>query len=136
MGFPPEPPYLTDPAPSFQPCQIVCLEHETTCLYAEVVQIVAGRQVCWVRPILLADAALAQNPGLPVQWHDLRNGADLLLPAVLFRAAFDTEVIPLLDYLYTAEQAEVSDKADRPGHQQLNQFVRQVWQAHPEAFQS
>lgn len=138
MGFSPE----SSPLPAtiaFQPCQIVCLEQGASRLYAEVVQTVEGRHVCWVRPLVLtiatAEASELPHQGL-MQVHDLRQGSDLLLPSVLFRSAFDLEVIPLLTYLYTAEQGSDQAKQDRTRHHYLNQFVRQVWQAHPEVFQT
>ena len=42
-----------DLIPNFQPNQIVCLEYGYTCLYAAVIQILATRKMCWVRPLLL-----------------------------------------------------------------------------------
>jgi hypothetical protein len=46
----------------FQPRQIVCLEHETTRLYAEIIEFVEARQVCWVRPLMLAVAVADSEP--------------------------------------------------------------------------
>lgn len=68
-------------------------------------------------------------------WIDLRGGADLLCPIVLFRSALDTEVLPLLTALYASsgDENEVTDRAKR---QQLNQFMRLVWQTHRQAFQA
>ena len=131
-----------DSGASFQPCQIVCLEHEAVRLYAEVIQIVKERQVCWVRPlamtVLSASAAeLSQtsqsladeNPVL----YDLRQGSDLLWPASLFRPALDMEVMPVLMQLYTSE---VQAKPRFTARQRLNYFVREVWQANTTAFQA
>jgi hypothetical protein len=126
--------------PVFQPCQIVCLEYEDTCLYAEVVQVVSARQVCWVRPLLLTIywlqefAPETENAG-QLCWYDLRQGSDLLLPLVLFRPALDTEVLPLFSKLYTSENELEYENGDRAGHQKLHQFIWQIWQARPEAFQ-
>ncbi|MBD2020915.1 hypothetical protein H6F43_12070 [Leptolyngbya sp. FACHB-36] len=119
---------------NFQPCQIVCLEHETSRLYAEVVQVVDDRQVCWVRPFALAIPSSTEDDVLGA-WIDLRGGADLLCPIVLFRSALDTEVLPLLTALYASsgDEDEVTDRAKR---QQLNQFMRLVWQTHRQAFQA
>jgi hypothetical protein len=65
----------------------------------------------------------------------LRQGADLLYPQSLFRAALDVEVIPVLTQL---ELLSGQDKAYRTNaglaHQQLQSFIRQIWLAHPEAF--
>ena len=108
----------------FQPRQIVCLEHEGTCLYAEVIQVVVSRQLCWVRPLLLGTlpSECSVNESLPPT--DLRSCADLLWPIALFRPAFDTEVIPLLVMLASSE-----NERNPAAAKQLNQFVYQVWQA-------
>jgi len=75
------------------PRQIVCLEHRGTYLYAEVIQVVVSRQVCWVR----CDGHLSdgfQPYDQMSQLYDLRGVADLLWPVKFFRPAL--EVIPLL----------------------------------------
>lgn len=122
-------------APNFQPRQIVCLEHEATCLYAEVIEVIASRQVCWVRPLLLAvPAATDTNDLLPREtlW-DLRLGADLVWPISLFRPALDTEVIPLLVQL---DDSGTPCESNPEAHRQLSCFVHQVWQAYQSAFQA
>jgi hypothetical protein len=140
MGFAPQRWDSKDWATRFQPSQIVCLEHEVSRLYAEVVQMVEARGLCWARPlVLVTDLPKSQFLGVEEEnspWlSDLRQGSDLLLPAVLFRQALDTEVIPLLSTLYSLDaEAESRTKATILSHQQLNQFIRQVCQAHPEAF--
>ncbi|NJK27922.1 MAG: hypothetical protein HC925_04525 [Coleofasciculaceae cyanobacterium SM2_3_26] len=108
----------------FRPYQIVCLHHERTALYAEVIQVLVDRQLCWVRPIALVGDDTEQ---------DLRQGSDLLLPTCLFEPALDTEVMSLLS------QLEVSDsilKFDGDRRQSLHAFVRQICQAHPHLFQT
>lgn len=110
----------------FQPRQIVSLEYESTYLYAEVIQVVESRLVCWVRPLLLA-------PGNYLDWeplvYDLRSTADLVWPLTFFRPALDTEVIPLLVELLASEpQLEHDSTAAK----QLNQFIHKVWQAQQE----
>lgn len=127
--------------PIFQPCQIVCLEHEASRLYAEVVQTVEARQICWVRPLaLLVNAPLDleqeiwENPTR--HCHDLRSGSDLLYPLSLFRTALDTEVMPLLSYLYTLDHQTASESSQLSGHKQLRQFIQKIWQAYPSAFSS
>ncbi|GET41790.1 hypothetical protein MiSe_66040 [Microseira wollei NIES-4236] len=119
---------------NFQPSQIVCLEHEGTCLYAEVIQIVESRQLCWARPLMLATAPLGVEPvPQPPTLYDLRQGADLLWPLSLFRTALDTEVIPLLAQL---QASKAQSEGCQSAHRQLSHFVRQVWQAHPAKFSS
>jgi hypothetical protein len=125
---------------NFQPCQIVFLEHENARLYAEVIQVVTARQICWVRPLMLAvfggDRAelLHLWQGAPTEptLHDLRESADLLWPANLFQPALDTEVIPLISQLSDLDGN--SSVAARLAHQHLSHFVRQVWQAHQSDF--
>jgi len=111
----------------FQPCQILCLEHENACLYVEVVQVVAARQQCWVRPLVLTVATpLSASTDAPVH-YDLRQGADLLWSSTCFRAALDTEVVPLLAQL-ADDKAQLED--DRLARQQLQEFMRRVWQTY------
>lgn len=117
---------------NFQPNQIVCLEHEGTRLYAEVIQIVESRQMCWVRPLMLvvssSDDYIQSDRSL---FYDLRHDVDLVWPAVLFRSALDTEVIPLITHLMASKtQTESTNLA----HQQLQIFIRQVWQAYQSNF--
>jgi hypothetical protein len=119
---------------NFQPRQIVCLEHEGTCLYAEVIQVVASRQVCWVRPLLLGVFPVCFQPYEQMfPLYDLRCEADLLWPIAFFRPALDTEVMPLLTQLLTLEP---QPEGDPDTQQQFRQFIHQVWQAQPRAFQA
>jgi hypothetical protein len=106
----------------FQPREIVSLTHGDTRLYAEVIQVVVSRQLCWVRPLLL----VLFTEDEPTLVTDLRSGSDLLWPINLFRSALDTEVIPLLSLL----TPEAPSERDSAAKQQLNQFIQQVWQAH------
>lgn len=121
----------------FQPRQIVCLEHENTRLYTEVIEVVASRQICWVRPLMLAVSPIG-NDSLPafspeqLNLYDLRQGADLLWPASLFRIALDTEVIPLLVQLDDPDEVQQANNLE--AHKQLSCFVRKVWQASKSAF--
>ena len=126
-----------DLIPNFQPNQIVCLEYGYTCLYAAVIQILATRKMCWVRPLLLKVFASEsksenheENSGKFTIW-DLREGADLVWPICLFREAIDTEFIPLLTELESLD----SQEKDQPvSHQKLKHFIRNVWQAYPDVF--
>lgn len=124
-----------------QPSQIVCLELGATCLYAEVVQIVEARRLCWAHPLVLAmdslgteDFPQSSEHQFERSCHDLRQGSDLLLPAVLFRQALDVEAIPLLSSLYKLDTIAHSEPNAIVARRQLNEFIRQICQAHPEAF--
>lgn len=107
---------------NFQPLQIVCLEHLATCLYAEVIQVVESRQVCWVRPMLLVESAAEKEPSV----LDLRSTVDLLWSITAFRPALDTEILPFLANIFTSTSPQQSNAYAR---QQLNCFVQQLWQA-------
>ncbi|WP_422614759.1 hypothetical protein [Microcoleus asticus] len=120
---------------NFKPGQIVSLECGNACLHSEVIQVVEARQVCWVRPLMLV--VLLSGQDLSAQWSeeytlsDLRDGADLLWPGSLFRAALDTEVISLLSQLQSLD----SEKKDGAiASRQLREFVDRVWEAFPSAF--
>ena len=118
--------------------QIVCLEHETTRLYAEVIEFVELRQVCWLRPVMLTRTVTNNPPVLTassdsVILSDLRHGPDLLVPTRFVRLALDTEVIPLLTQL----QDHSSDPMPNPqAHYQLTYFISQIWQTHPKELES
>ncbi|MGB3511865.1 MAG: hypothetical protein WBA93_22040 [Microcoleaceae cyanobacterium] len=126
-----------DFTPNFKPSQILCLEHKDTCLYAEVIQVLETRKMCWVRPLILkvfssesdgkSNQEISEKPTL---W-DLREGADLVWPICLFREAIDTEVIPLLAEL---ELLDGKQKNQQNSHQQLRHFVKIVWEAYPDVF--
>lgn len=107
----------------FQPRQIVCLEHESSYLYAEVIQVVQSRTVCWVRPLLLAEYPSSDRYKSLI--YDLRSTADVVWSLNLFRPALDTEVIGLIAQLASAPQLD----SDPVALKQLNQFISKVWQA-------
>jgi hypothetical protein len=165
---------LSHPAerPLFRPNQIVCLSDRhlesaasgqlPILVYGEVVQYVADRGLCWVRPLAMAQVDPQVNSNWPSHWpnhwpegpigdpnwqdmggpgwifYDLREGSDLLLPAAFFQEALDTEVLPLMARLYQAEEKvappEALQAALQVARQQLNAFVRQICQAHPQLF--
>lgn len=126
----------------FQPSQIVCLELNSTCLYAEVVQVVEARRLCWARPLVLvigpSEVADSSPPSdrsnMSPVCHDLRQGADLLLPTVLFRQSLDVEAIPVLSSLYSLDEIANSDSQDIKARRQLSEFIRQICISHPNAF--
>lgn len=105
-----------------QPGQIVSLEHGDKNVYAEVIQFVVSRQLCWARPLLMV-SFIEEAPLIT----DLRDASDLLWPANLFRPALDTEVISLLSQILAKELKTEPDSAAK---QQLNQFIHQLWQVY------
>lgn len=106
---------------NFQTGQIVALEHGDKNLYAEVIQVVDTRQLCWVRPLLLVTYTQA-DPLIA----DLRDASDLLWPINLFQPALDTEVIVFLSEVL-AKEAKI--EKDLVAQQLLHQFIQQSWQA-------
>jgi hypothetical protein len=110
-----------DISPNFQQGQIVSLDNGDRRLYAEVIQVVLSRHLCWVRPLLLV--AFTEEPPLIT---DLRDAPDLLWSVNSFQPAIDSDVINLL--------SQVLGKEPKPGHasvakQQLNHFIHQLWEA-------
>ena len=115
----------------FKPGQIVSLECGDACLHSEVIQVVEARQVCWVRPLMLVVLVSAKEAPTEYTLSDLRDGADLLWPLSLFRAALDTEVISLLAQLHSLD----AEKKDRVmASRQLRDFVDRVWETFRTAF--
>ena len=127
----------------FQPNQILYLQHQTTRVYAELIQIVPERQLGWVRPLALVEGDRLdwQQVDFRSNLHDLRQGSDLLCPLSLFQMALDVEVVPVLMALETFKQqpeepADLTSGIDRTAHQRLQNFVRDLWQTQPHVFQS
>ena len=119
---------------NLQPAQIVYLEHEGCRVYAEVVQVVELRQICWVRPwVMIADGS-AQQPKPEIIWTDLREGSDLLMPLQLFQPASDVDILPVLDYLYKKNINRNQGKSEANIHQELTKFIRGLSAAFPESF--
>ncbi len=116
---------MMDMSLNFQPGQIVSLEHGDRNLYAEVIQVVVSRQLCWVRPLLLVN--FIQESSIIT---DLRDASDLLWPINLFRPALDTEVITLLSQVLAKEP---KTEPDSTAKQQLNQFIHLLWQAYQDS---
>lgn len=116
---------MTNSKSDFQPRQIVCLTHQATHLYAEVIQVVESRQVGWFRPLLLVEYPEDEKLLSPPTLIDLRSGADLLCHPSLFRPAIDTEVIPLLMQLSTTEPPFERDPV---AFKRLHQLIQQALQ--------
>lgn len=109
-------------ASEFKSYQIVRLQHNNTCLYGEVIQVVPKRQLCWVRPLMLA---IASFPGEDIsQVLDLRMSSDLFWPIDLFEFASDTEVIPLLMQL---EAIDFSSFDENHARACLHNFIKGFW---------
>lgn len=110
--------------PLFAPHQIVRLHCDRAYLYAEVIQLIEDKDLCWARPLLLwhcdqvyspslTDYLLQPNACSDCQLYDLRQLADLLWPTRLFQSVLDTEAVPLLTYLYDQDHqnAQTADSS-------------------------
>lgn len=124
---------------SVVPSQILYLEHGATRLYAEAIQIMAARHLCWARPTLLiqglpegsdqdlrqeAIAAAVQDPeGSKLQICDLEGGPDLIWPLDLFQIACDIDFFSLLIRIKMSPE----DISYRDRSSELNAFIHSFW---------
>ncbi|BDA66849.1 hypothetical protein CAL7716_010150 [Calothrix sp. PCC 7716] len=103
----------------FQTGQILFLQCGQERLYTELIQIVKERQLCWVRPLLLADFDIE-----PPLITDLRSSSDLLWSINLFQPALDVEVISFFSEIFAKESQlnlEITAK------QRLHIFIQRLW---------
>ncbi len=110
----------------FTPQQVVCIEQGSLRLFAEVVQMVALRSRCWARPLALAEV-VPESLQLALR-YDLRESSHLLLPATVFRAALDVELIPLMTALFHPEKpgSGEASQAESATRQALHGFIRDL----------
>ncbi|MGB3788669.1 MAG: hypothetical protein WA949_11710, partial [Phormidesmis sp.] len=126
---------------SVVPSQILYLEHGSSRLYAEAIQVVSHRRLCWARPTLLiqglpegvpsarrqdAIAHTAQSPeqsGLKL--YDLEGCPDLIWPIAPFQLAYDLDFFSLIVQLKIAPNGNTQRSSG-----QLNAFIRSFWEAH------
>lgn len=131
------PPAHLSPA-SLRPHQIFYLEQGSSRLYGELIQFVAERNLCWLRPIALyceaedsqVEGSLSED-GQTAVLYDLSQGSDLICPDSLLRLALDAELLPLLAQLHDCKPG----LAPAQNAHRLRQFIQQLWQAEPGAFQ-
>ena len=126
---------IDDSLPSFAPYQIVCLEHQQSYLYGEVIQVIESKNLCWMRPLLLAVfprmVGTVDNFLEAKELLDLRFTSDVAYPVALFRPALDTEVIPLIGQLEILDETKEPNSSSK---QKLRQFLEQIWQDNQEYF--
>lgn len=123
----------------FQDGQIIYLQHEAMRLYAEAIQVIKSRQLCWARPLALVQLPdkLDTNPCQPLILHDLRQGSDLLLPISLFHIALDIDAVPVITQLNAPKNDLTTDLWANNGQTApllLQNFIHQIWQADSEQF--
>jgi len=126
---------IDDSLPSFAPYQIVCLEHDQSYLYGEVIQVIESKNLCWMRPLLLAVfppvVGTVDNFLEAKELLDLRFTSDVAYPLPLFRPALDTEVIPLIGQLEMLDETKEPNSSSK---QKLRQFLEKIWQDNQEYF--
>lgn len=137
---------------SIAPSQILYLEHGSSRLYAEAIQIVENRHLCWARPMLLIQglpedistgfsthsdsrqaaiaAAVAAPEHTSLRLYDLEGGPDLIWPLELFQIAFDVDFFSLLVHL----KIKPDEVSQRNSSSQLNAFIHSFWQHNPNFF--
>jgi hypothetical protein len=118
-------------ANEFKIDQIVCLELDNSYLFAEVIDNIAISARCWVRPLALARlhpvGYANDSHSFELEFlHDLRDASQLILPAVLFRYALDTEVLPLISELFHPEKDSTLTLTAK---QALHKFIADIYQS-------
>ena len=131
------------------PAQILYLEHGSSRLYAEAIQVVEARRLCWARPTLLIQGlpeeasldigsadrqaaiahAAAQPKSSALTLYDLKDCPDLIWPATFFSIAFDIDFFALLVQLKLNPNDSQSHS-----QRQLSEFIRSFWLTHADAF--
>lgn len=111
--------------------QIVCLEHQESCLYGEVIQLIPERQLCWFRPICIVISDRSDEYLPKSKLIDLQLGADLIWPIAFFRPVLDTEVISFWGKLNDVSNLVMPKKSSR---QHLNYFVKLFWRDNKDKF--
>jgi hypothetical protein len=107
----------------FKTDRIVCIDREDLHLFAEVIDTIAIDDRCWVRPLAIARST---SESFKLEFlHDLRDAAQLILPADLFRDALDTEVLPLISELFHPDRdSPKSTNAQRILYQFITDLYR------------
>lgn len=136
---------------SVVPSQILYLEHGPSRLYAEAIQIVSKRRVCWARPTLLihnlpesgapgarqaviADAAQSLEHSSLIL-YDLEGCPDLIWPIEPFHLAYDLDFFSLLIQLkITPNESRVQTNRQQANSSHLNEFIQSFWRTHPDIF--
>jgi hypothetical protein len=105
---------------NFQPGQILYLENGDTRLYAELIEIIATRELYWVRPLFLVDQISGS-----LLTSNLDDVSDLLWRDEFFEAALDTEVIT---FFTQSSIAQTKSELDVTQRQKFTEFIQSFWQ--------
>ncbi len=130
---------------SVVPSQILYLEHGPSRLYAEAIQIVSQRRLCWARPTLLIQglpegvshsrrqdviaSAAQSSQQSSLELYDLEGCPDLIWPIAPFQLAYD------LDFFSLIVQLKITPNSNSQcSSSQLNAFIHSFWEAHTDIF--
>jgi hypothetical protein len=149
---------------SVVPSQILYLEHGSSRLYAEAIQVIETRHLCWARPTLLIQGLpenLPENSSLGDKISSKSSAATgqdrqevisaaAADPANSLLDLYDLENCPdliwplaLFDIAYDLDffslivQLKINpdEIAQRNGSSQLNSFIHSFWHSHADVFQ-
>ena len=130
---------------SVVPSQILYLEHGSSRLYAEAIQVVDTRHLCWTRPTLLIQglpegssahrqdaisAAVLSSDDSGLELYDLGGCPDLIWPLLLFQVAYDIDFFSLLIQLKINPGS-----TPQCSSVQFNTFIHSFWKTHTSIFQ-
>ena len=130
---------------SVVPSQILYLEHGSSRLYVEAIQVVRQRRLCWARPTLLVQGlpegvTLAKRQDVissTVQYpeqsslklFDLEGCPDIIWPLTPFQLAYD------LDFFSLIVQLKLTPNGDaQRSSRQLSEFIHSFWETHTDIF--
>jgi hypothetical protein len=91
---------------SLKVSQIVCLEHQSSHLYGEVIQLIPQRQLCWFRPFCLVISA-----DTPSSWNSWKSESpERSLELELVQQSHSSRLLPTsFDYRKSTEETKLID---------------------------
>lgn len=81
--------------------QVVFIRQEKECLYGELIQTMAERNTCWLRPLALC-IKVPEKENFSV--FDVRNGPDIICPSNLLQPALDHDWLLLLERMSNCKE--------------------------------
>lgn len=104
----------------FSAYQVVYIEQDNTRLYGELVQEMAVRKTCWLRPVSLWLEADATGE---MSLLDVRNGPDIICSNDLIQPVLDTDWVQLIEEMAKTQLACSYSEAN----QYLRQFLERLF---------
>ncbi|MBE9063336.1 hypothetical protein [cf. Phormidesmis sp. LEGE 11477] len=130
---------------SVVPSQILYLEHGSSRLYVEAIQVVSQRRLCWARPTLLirglpegATSAKRQDmisgtvrspEQSSLKLYDLEGCPDIIWPITPFQLAYDLDFFSLIVQLKLTPNGDAQRSSRR-----LSEFIHSFWETHTDIF--